>query len=160
MRAYADCPAGTIPANEDAGQCIDTKLCEDYAPMGSLITELPFRLTCSKVGLDPLPSGKCPQGYLLGRSGVCYADCAPGLLENGLLCLKRSIPRPYASYEIKRNSFATMLSKTSGMCDGVYIDNARLIIVIIIGICAYVLIYLFKPRNYVKSAKRYIFKRH
>jgi len=91
---YCGCPENTLPANEDRTRCVPTQTCSSYAP-GDLIADNTFDLLCNKVGTPK--DTECDPNFTEWQAGLCFINCPVGLLENGLTCLKRSIPRPFQS---------------------------------------------------------------
>lgn len=97
---YCDCPLNSVPANEDPTKCVDSlNTCQMYATSigqpTSLISDPTFSLSCIKVGRPPEIGGLCATGFTAWQSGTCYINCPPGLIENGLTCLKRPLVRAY-----------------------------------------------------------------
>lgn len=105
---YCQCPLNSEPANEDPTKCVDIKPCSVYVieadPQtpypGALISDPTFSLTCTKRGYavpmsSALGAPQCATNFTQWQTGTCYINCPPGLLENGLSCLKRPLARPY-----------------------------------------------------------------
>ena len=95
---YSDCPDYTEPANEDQSKCVPSETCASavsnlwVSGFIPLINDAIFSMVCNKVSFTK-PSGGCPTGYTEWRDEQCYVNCPPGMIENGLTCLRKPISR-------------------------------------------------------------------
>jgi hypothetical protein len=103
---YGDCPYYTIPANEDPTKCVPAETCANavdtlVSGVSPLQNDDVYSLVCNKIGFpkDIL----CPYDYTEWRTGVCFINCPPGMIENGLTCLRKPIDRTSLSPSCQYN---------------------------------------------------------
>jgi len=83
-------------ANEDPTRCVAdspvSSTCVYWSNGEYRLTQDPnFSIVCNKTAVTK--SVSCPSGTTEWRTGYCYLDCPPNMVENGLSCLRRTAAR-------------------------------------------------------------------
>ena len=87
---WAQCPTGTIPANEDYTKCVLDVPCTTP----NLIQDTVFSMQCNKVGVPKAVT--CATNFYEWQNDYCFINCpSTTMVENGLSCIKKSVPRLY-----------------------------------------------------------------
>ena len=99
---YSNCPQYTAPANEDPSRCVPEETCASTVSNLWSSGQIPlendtvFSMVCNKISFT-MPSGGCPTGYTEWRDAQCFVNCPPGMIENGLTCLRKPLARQFTS---------------------------------------------------------------